>query len=77
MAHLRAKTKVHTVLIREILFADDAALPTHTKHDLQKLFSQFNHARNEFGLTINMKKKKKHRSISINDVVLDVTNHFT
>lgn len=36
-ACLRVKTKVHKVLIREMLFANDAALTTHTEHHLQKL----------------------------------------
>lgn len=59
---LRAKTKVYTVLIREMLFADDAALTTHAKHDLQMLISQFNHARKEFGLTINITPPPKSTS---------------
>ena len=37
LARLRAKTKVRHVVIREMLFADDAALVTHTMEDLQQL----------------------------------------
>ena len=33
--HASAKTKVHRILIRELLFADDAALTAHTEEALQ------------------------------------------
>ncbi len=36
IARLRAKTKVTEVLIREMLFADDAALTSHTVDGLQQ-----------------------------------------
>ena len=56
LARLRAKTKVRTVLIRELLFADDAALTTHKEEELQQLISQFSHTCKEFGLTISIRK---------------------
>ena len=56
LAQLRAKTKVHTVLIRELLFADDAALTTHKEEEVQQLISQFSHTCKEFGLTISIRK---------------------
>ena len=46
---LRAKTKVTEVLIRELLFADDAALTS-------QLVCRLSHACKEFGLTISLKK---------------------
>ena len=55
LAGLRAKTKVRTVLIRE-LFAEDAALTTHKEEELQQLISQFSHTCKEFGLTISIRK---------------------
>ncbi len=58
LARLRAKTKVRHVVIREMLFAYDAALVTHTKEDLQQLIDRLSHACKEFGLTISIKKKK-------------------
>lgn len=72
---------MHTVLIREIIFADNTALNAHSEHYLQKLFSQFNHACKEFGLTINIQKT----SIMGHDVsasssikmVLEVPDHLT
>ena len=48
LARLRAKTKVSHVVIREMLFADDAALVTHTTEDLQQLMDIHSHACNEF-----------------------------
>ena len=56
IARLRAKTKVTEVLIREMLFADDAALASHTEDSLQQLVSQFSHACKEFGFTISLEK---------------------
>lgn len=56
IARLRAKTKVLKVLIRDLLFADDAALVSHTEDGLQHLVNRFSHACKEFGLTISLKK---------------------
>ena len=58
LARLRAKTKVRHVVIREMLFADDAVLVTHTIEDLQQLIDRLSHACKEFGLTISIKKTK-------------------
>ena len=84
LARLKAKTKTRTVLIREMLFADDAALTSHTEEGLQQLISQFAGACSEFGLTISTKKTNvmgqevaAPPSISINNEVLEVTNNFT
>lgn len=56
LARLRAKTKVRKVLIHEMLFADDAALATHSKEALQRLNDHFPRAFSNFGLTISLKK---------------------
>lgn len=84
LARLRPKTKVHTILIREMLFVDDVALTSHTEGDLQQLMNQFAHTCREFGLIISIKKINvmgqdipAPPSIIINDKVLEVTNHFT
>ena len=37
LARLRAKTKVREILIRDMLFADNAAVATHSEHQLQSL----------------------------------------
>ena len=84
LARLRAKTKVRTVLIREMLFADDAALSSHTEEDLQRLMDRFSHACREFGLTISIKKTNvmgqdvpSPPAIRIDNEELAVTDHFT
>ena len=56
LARFRAKTKVRHVRIRKALFADDAALATHTKEALQRLVNCFAHSCGRFGLTNSIKK---------------------
>ena len=58
LARLRATTKVRRVLIKEMLFADDAALTSHTEDALQRLIKRFASACREFGLTVSLKKTK-------------------
>eukprot|EP00795_Rhopilema_esculentum_P000308 gene308-9962_t len=57
-AHLHAKTKVLSALIRDLLFADDAAIVAHSEADLQKLMDKLSHACKAFGLTIRIEKTK-------------------
>lgn len=56
IARLRAKTKVRKTTIRDMLFADDAAVAAHTEYDLQQLMDQLSHACCDFGLTISLTK---------------------
>ena len=56
LARLRAKTKVREVLIRDMLFADDAAVATHTQKELQSLMDCFSQACKDFEMTISLKK---------------------
>ena len=56
IARLRARTKAYVVLIRELLFADDAALTSHSEEGLEHLVDKLSHACKEFGLTISLKK---------------------
>jgi hypothetical protein len=81
---LLSKSKVETVLIRELLFADDAALTSHTEIGLQLLVNKFSEACKEFGLTISLKKTNIMRqgtdclpAISIEGNTLDVVEDFT
>ena len=83
IARLRAKSKVETVLIRELLFADDAALTSHTEAGLQQLVNRFSEACTEFGLTISLSKTNIMRqgidyqpNISINGHNLDVVDDY-
>jgi hypothetical protein len=81
---LRAKTKVTEVLIRELLFADDAALTSHTEEGLQQLVCRLSHACKEFGLTISLKKTNvmvqdvdSPPTITIDGYKLEVVENFT
>ena len=56
LARLRAKSKVREAVIRDMLFADDAALAAHTEDELQRLIDRFAKACDEFCLTISLKK---------------------
>nr|KAG5686812.1 hypothetical protein BaRGS_032029 [Batillaria attramentaria] len=84
IARLRAKTKVREFLIREMLFADDAALTSHTEAGLQELVSRLSNACKEFGLTISLKKTNilaqdtdSPPDISIDNTHLEVVDSFT
>ncbi len=84
IARLRAKTKVTEVLIREMLFADDAALTSHTVDGLQQLVSRFSYACKEFGLTISLEKtnimaqeKGSPPTVAIDGYNLKVVENFT
>lgn len=84
IARLRAKTKTLKVLIRELLFADDAALASHSEAGLQRLVDKLSHACKEFGLTISLKKTnilaqdaETPPVITINNTELEVVDSFT
>ena len=84
LSRLRAKTKVRQLLLREMLFADDAVLASHTQEGLQKLVNCLAHACREFGLIISLKKTNvmgqdvsEAPSISIGDYTLEVVEDFT
>ena len=84
LARLRAKTKVREVLIRDMLFADDAAVVAHTQEELQSLMDCFSHACKDFGLTISLKKTnvlgqdtETPPVITIDDYELDTVCQFT
>jgi len=89
LARLKAKTKTRCVLIRELLFADDAALAAHSEDDLQSMVHLFSTACKDFGLTISLKKTQvlvqdtrrdaevAKPNISIDNTILDVVKEFT
>ena len=58
LARLRAKTRVKTILICELLFVDDAALVSYTAEELKELLNRFSHACKEFGPYDQHKKTK-------------------
>ena len=84
LARLRAKTKVREALIRDMLFADDAAVATHTHRELQSLMDHFSQARRDFGLTISLKKTnvlgqgtESPPVITIDEYELDAMHQFS
>lgn len=84
LARLRARTKVRKVLIRELLYADDAAITAHTEEALQRLINRFADACSNFGLTISLKKTQimcqdvsSAPNISIGNHTLEVVDKFT
>ena len=84
IACLRAKTKVTSVPIRKMLFADDAALTSHTEDGLQQLVNNFSDACKHFGLTMSLKKTKilsqgsdHPPTISINGQAIEAVQQFT
>ena len=84
LARLRAKTNVRKVLIRDMLFADDAGVGTHTQEELQSLMDCFPQACKDFGLTISLKKTNVLEQdteaspvITIDDYELDAVCQFT
>ncbi len=69
--------------IREDLFANDAALATHSEPAVQKLLGRLAQACGEFGLTITLKKTEvmvqetdSPPSINIRDYDLNPVSHF-
>ena len=83
LSRLRAKTRVHEKYVRDLLFADDAAITTHTQEVLQQLLDRFSDACRHFGLTISLAKTqvmgqdiKKIPSLFIHNYKLDVVHEF-
>ena len=81
---VESQNKSETFVIREMLFADDAAQVTHTMEDLQQLIDRLCLACEEFGLTIGINKTKvidqgivSPPSINIDNVTLDAVDSFT
>ena len=80
----RANTNVRTVLIGDMLFADDAAVATRTQEELQSLMDCFPQTFKDFGLTISLKKTnvlgqntEAPPIITIDDNELDAVCQFT
>ena len=74
LARLRAKTKVRTILVLELMFADDAALVSHSAEGLQRLLDKF-------ALVISTKKSVVlHQGIAspitVNDQELGTVDSF-
>ena len=82
-SRLRAVTKRRLILIRELLFADDAALVAHSETKLQNLMDRLSEACDKFGLTISVKKTvvvgqgvPSPPIITLNNTPLEVVDKF-
>ena len=84
LARLRAKTKVRNVLIREMLFADDAALIAHREEALQRVMSSFGHSCLQRVWSHNKSQEDQHlrtrrqqcRTLQIYDYTLEVVEEL-
>src|SRR6201996_3765554 len=83
LSRLKAKTKVQSKCLRDFLFADDAAITTHSAAELQQLMNRFGSACKDFGLTISTKKTQvmvqnmdSSPSITISNHELEVVHDF-
>ena len=56
ISRLKAKSKISQTLIRDMLFADEAAIVSHLQKELQRLMDRFSEDCSAFSLTINIKK---------------------
>ncbi|KAI8484505.1 hypothetical protein Bbelb_377760 [Branchiostoma belcheri] len=88
LRRLQAHTKTLEQLIRELLFADDAALVAHTEFAMQRVTSCFAEASELFGLEVSLKKtevlhqpapRKEYRPpcIKIGEKPLKAVHQFT
>ena len=53
---LKAKTKVSTMMIRELQFADDCALISYSQEDIQVMVDNFARETIRYGLNISIRK---------------------
>ena len=56
LRRLQARTKVNQSVVNSLLFADDCALNTNDRGEMQELMDNFSSSCDNFGLTINTKK---------------------
>ena len=74
---------MHEKYIRDLLFADDVVITSHTQEDLQRLLDRFSEACRHYGLTISLEKTqvmgqdiKEIPSLFIHNYKLEVVHEF-
>ena len=83
LQRFKAKSRTKKFIIRELLYADDAAICASTSEDLQTLLNHFAEACRRFGLTISLKKTVTMSQatdspiFSIDDTTLQEVDKFT
>jgi len=58
LSRLKSQRHVLVKCIRELLYADDSALVSHTLDGIQRLLEKFAEAASNYGMTINILKKR-------------------
>lgn len=87
VSRLRAKSKVSSVSVIELQYADDNVVLANTEEDLQNILNVFNEAYKSIGLEININKTQilfqpapnsnnEAPTIKINGHILESTKHF-
>ena len=83
IARLCSKSKISKVTVKDLLFADDAAIASHTQNGLQRLMDRLSNVCDLFSLTISLKKTQLTGraiplppTIRINEKDLEVVNQF-
>ncbi|KAK6965621.1 Craniofacial development 2 [Biomphalaria glabrata] len=83
LSRLRAKTKVRKLLVRELLYAEDAAIVADSDIQLQSLVDKLSAACQKFGLNVSQSKTKilvqntnTAAQVSINGQPLEIVDHF-
>ena len=82
LARFKAKSRVEECIVREFLYADDAAICATSADQLQELLDGFASACQKFGLTISLKKTvtlsvNQTHDFHINETTLQHVNSFT
>nr|XP_049705654.1 transposon TX1 uncharacterized 149 kDa protein [Helicoverpa armigera] len=81
--HLKSKNKRYDILVRELLYADDAALVAKSEQELQELVNRFDHACRLYSMSINTKKTvimaqgvDHPPHITLDGTPLEIVDHF-
>ena len=84
LQRLKSLENVEEVIVRDLLFADDAAIVAHTAEDLQTLLDNISRSCSNFGLTISIAKTKvmvqgidDMPNVKINNNQLEIVPDFT
>ena len=84
LGRLGTNTQVREARIRDMMYANAAAVTTHTQQEEQAPRDRFSHASKHFGLTISLKKTNvleqdimEPLASTIDDYELDVVEQFT
>ena len=85
LQHRQRQSQTLLVFIQELLFADNAALTSHSEKVHQRLVDKLSHACKEFGLTISLRKtnilvqgaESLPVVITIDNMELEIVDTFT